>query len=68
MLWAGEAAVRSVAVIHPTAAGIRELDTLEFDSRTPQQPGNAIQETWQGLCHCVLHLLIEEKYKQIFKI
>lgn len=40
-----EAAMKAVVLIYLTAAGIRELATIEFDSRTSQQPGNAIQKT-----------------------
>lgn len=56
-----DAPTRSVVLIHLAAAGVKELATMEFDSRAPQQPRNAIQKTWEGFCHCILHLIMKEK-------
>lgn len=63
-----DAAMRSVVLIHQAAIEVRKLATTEFDSRASQQPGNAIQETWQRFCYCVLHLNKREKHKHRLKI
>lgn len=40
---------------------VQQQVLVEFDSRTSQQPGNAIQKPRQGFCHCILYLFMKER-------